>query len=64
MVTSVSQDPMGPAMRSIANKASAVGTIVKVGEHVNGFNVGDRVGFMMFKDFCGMNIPESSVIRY
>lgn len=34
----------------------AVGTIVKVGSALKGFSVGERVGFMMFKDMCGTNV--------
>jgi len=31
----------------------AVGMIAKLGSAVRGFKVGDRVGYMMFTDFCG-----------
>jgi len=30
-----------------------VGTVVHVGSAVEGFSVGERIGFMMFKDMCG-----------
>jgi threonine dehydrogenase-like Zn-dependent dehydrogenase len=39
------------AIRLILPKA--VGVIAKLGSAVRGFKVGDRVGYMMFTDFCG-----------
>jgi len=39
------------AIRLIFPKA--VGVIAKLGSAVRGFKVGDRVGYMMFTDFCG-----------
>jgi len=31
-----------------------VGTVAKIGSAVRGFNIGDRVGFLMFTDMCGI----------